>query len=65
MHGESPQEIGFTIGAALGLAWWVYGTWGVPQGHGGGAGWIVMMICAGIGWLSGPYVAAAFAHLVH
>jgi hypothetical protein len=62
---DTPQEIGFSIGASLGLVWWVYMTLkSGSRGGGGSAGLIFMMIFGGIGWLSG-YVAAAFAHLTH
>jgi hypothetical protein len=49
---ESPQEIGFVVGALVGFAWLVYEGARTTRSSGGG-NWIFMMICGGIGWLVG------------
>jgi hypothetical protein len=54
---ESPQEIGFTIGAIVGFLWLVYAKVGRGPRNGGSAIYIFMMICAGIGWLIGSLIS--------
>ncbi len=53
---DSPHEIGFVIGALVGFLWMMYLNVRTIR-SGGGAIWIFMMICggigAGIGWLIG------------
>jgi hypothetical protein len=52
MKGDSPEEIGFVIGAMAGFVWIVRS--GPHYGRGvGTANLIFMMICGGIGWLAG------------
>jgi hypothetical protein len=55
---ESPQEVGFFIGAFVGFLWLVYaGVRGGSHGYMGGLYWIFMIICGGIGWLIGSLIS--------
>jgi hypothetical protein len=58
MRGQGPQDIGFMIGAALGLAYYL--AWGQ---RGSISGFFIAMICSGIGWLIAPSVARLTTHL--
>ena len=53
---ESPQEIGFAIGALLGFLWLVYENTLTTRSS-GTANWILIMLCGllggGAGWLIG------------
>jgi hypothetical protein len=49
---ESAQEIGFTIGACVGFLLLLYENDRTTRSS-GGANWILIMICGGIGWLIG------------
>ena len=56
---DNPQEIGFVIGAIVGVIWLVWAGGRTTRSSGAG-NYIFMMICGGIGWGIGWLISHLF-----
>jgi hypothetical protein len=56
---NSPQEIGFVIGASVGFIWLLWASGRTTRSSGGG-NYIFVIICGGIGWGIGWLISRLF-----
>jgi hypothetical protein len=56
---ESPQEIGWVIGGAVGIVWLVWEGARTTRSSGGG-NYLFILLCGGIGWAGGWLISHLF-----